>query len=101
MGDVSEVLRGSDRWVASYDGAYVCPEHDLGQYIALISAVNASGDAERIRRARLLAAAPELLAACKAMINAYWRGSEDSDDEDAPTMVKDALAAIAKAEGRR
>ena len=48
----------------------------------------------------LIAAAPDLLSACKGMIDAYWRGSEDSDDDDAPSMVKDALAAIAKAEGR-
>lgn len=39
----------------------------------------------------------ELLAALQGMINAYWRGSEDSDDKHAPTMVKAALAAISSA----
>jgi len=41
---------------------------------------------------------PGLLAALKGMIAACWTGFEDSDDEDAPPAVKDALAAIAAAE---
>lgn len=45
------------------------------------------------------AAAPVLLKALHGMVDAYWRGSEDSDDDDAPAAVKDALAAIAMAEG--
>lgn len=40
---------------------------------------------------------PDLLGALKGMVDAYWRGSEDSDDDHAPAMVKAALAAIAKA----
>jgi hypothetical protein len=47
--------------------------------------------------ARMIAAAPELLAALQGMVEAYWRGSEDSEDGDAPTAVMDALAAIKKA----
>lgn len=54
-----------------------------------------------IADARLIAAAPDLLAACQGMIDAYWRGSEDSTDAKAPTMVKAALAAIKKAETGR
>lgn len=48
---------------------------------------------------RIEAAAPALLKALHGMVDAYWRGSEDSDDDDAPTAVKHALAAIAAAEG--
>lgn len=47
--------------------------------------------------AKTAEAAPDLLAALHGMVAAYWRGSEDSDDDDAPEMVKAALAAIAKA----
>ncbi len=43
-------------------------------------------------------AGPQLLSALKGMIEAYWRGSEDSSDEEAPQAVKAALAAIAQAE---
>jgi hypothetical protein len=50
--------------------------------------------------AYLIAAAPDLLAACRGMVDAYWRGSEDSADEDAPDCVKAALAAMAKARGQ-
>lgn len=48
--------------------------------------------------AKVFAASFEMLAALRGMIEAYWRGSEDSDDADAPSAVKAALAAIAKAE---
>ena len=37
-------------------------------------------------------------AALKGMVDAYWRGSEDSDDDDAPAAVKAALAILAEAE---
>ena len=46
-----------------------------------------------IANATLIAAAPELLAACKAMLAA-------DDELDYPVVVKQARAAIAKAEGR-
>ena len=42
----------------------------------------------------------ELLTALEGMLDAYWRGSEDSSDDEAPTMVKAALAAVAKAKAR-
>ena len=44
--------------------------------------------------AKLLAASPALYAALEAMVETYWRGSEDSDDADAPECVKLALAAL-------
>ncbi|WP_374572585.1 hypothetical protein [Phenylobacterium sp.] len=47
--------------------------------------------------ARVIAAAPDLLRACKAMVEAY---REEVDDDDEPSVVRQALAAIAKAEGR-
>ena len=48
----------------------------------------------------LIASAPKLLAALKAMVAAYWTGSEDCEPGDEPSMVKDALAAIVEAEGQ-
>jgi hypothetical protein len=52
---------------------------------------------ERERNARLIAAAPELLAALKAMHEAFWGTSHNSDEDQANALAK---AAIAKAEGR-
>lgn len=76
------------------DDAHGGDPHILGQF----SRVYRPDDLHRL--VNQANAAPDLLAACKAMIDAYWRGSEDSDDEHAPSMVKEALAAISKAEGR-
>lgn len=56
-------------------------------------------DEEGERIANLIAAAPDLEKSLEGMIDAYWIGSEDSDDEHAPTMVKDAFAALKKARG--
>ena len=41
----------------------------------------------------------ELLDALEGMVEAYWRGSEDSDDANAPKCVRKAFAAIARATG--
>lgn len=49
--------------------------------------------------ARLVGAARDLLAALAEMIDAYWTGSEDSEEEDAPKCILLAKAAIAKATG--
>ncbi len=43
--------------------------------------------------------AGELREALQAMVEAYWRGSEDSDDEHAPHAVKLALAALKRTGG--
>ena len=36
----------------------------------------------------------EAIRALEAMLKAYWYGSEDSDDEHAPSMVKEAIALL-------
>lgn len=46
----------------------------------------------------LIAAAPEILAALKVMVEAY--GEAEVDAADQPSMVREAMRAIAKAEGR-
>lgn len=63
------------------------------------TAEDLSADIDRLGETalRIKAQRDELLSALRGMIDAYWRGSEDSDDEHAPSMVKAALAAIAKA----
>ena len=65
-------------------GQIISPE---GEHIASVSMYPI------VANARLLAAAPELLEACKAMLAA-------DDELDYPVVVKQARAAIAKAEGR-
>jgi hypothetical protein len=57
---------------------------------------------EREANARLIAAAPELLAALRAMIGVWEHGIDPSDEQEIgePTAVRWARAAIAKAEGR-
>jgi hypothetical protein len=49
--------------------------------------------------AHIGAAALDLRDALQEMIDTYWRGSEDSDDEHAPSMVRKALRALAKSRG--
>jgi hypothetical protein len=46
----------------------------------------------RTQAARIEALEREL----QGMIDAYWRGFEDSEDEDAPQCVKAALASLTK-----
>jgi hypothetical protein len=36
------------------------------------------------------------ISSLRAMIDTYWRGSEDSSDENAPTMVREALGVLAE-----
>ena len=43
------------------------------------------------------AVALALLKALEGMVEAYWRGSEDSSDEEAPSCVTAALTAIEQA----
>ena len=42
----------------------------------------------------LIASHEALVEATDAMVDAYWRGSEDSEDEFAPGCVKKALSAL-------
>ena len=62
---------------------------------------NDSAVAIQVANAHLIAAAPDLAQALQGMVDAYWRGSEDSDDEHAPSMVKAAQAALSKARGEK
>lgn len=67
-----------------------------GWPVALVSDRVATGEAEA--NARLIAAAPELLAALQAMVDNYVDTYGDEGD-DAPGSIKTARAAIAKARG--
>lgn len=51
---------------------------------------------ERKSNLRLIAAAPDLLAACDTMLQRWWRNASDADRE----VAAQASAAIAKAVGK-
>lgn len=51
----------------------------------------------RAAEAQESSATPGALAALQGMVDAYWRGSVDSDDDHAPPAVKAALAVLAQA----
>jgi hypothetical protein len=51
---------------------------------------------EERANARLIAAAPDLYSALKDMVDAYAEGQDDPDDE--PSMVRDAIKALALVE---
>lgn len=53
--------------------------------------VVALADALTAKDAELTALRAECVGVLNGMLDAYWRGSEDSSDEEAPSMVKDAL----------
>ena len=70
------------------------PSHDP---VWTVANVNACMGAESKSNARLIAAAPELLAALKAMLSMF-RDHEQYDDDSAQ-VIAEARAAISKAEG--
>lgn len=84
------------------ESAYVCrqaivartPEGDLDP----IAEVMGSGKGQNLANARLIAAAPEMLAALRELIP--WAVGPHMRKPEGCAAVKAALAAIAKAEGR-
>ena len=81
-----EVIRPNNGDGVDSPVAFVC---DFNRY---------DRDEERQANARLIAAAPELLAAAKAVIRAF--GFAPPENMDLPTEWDDLSSAIAKAEGR-
>ena len=79
---------------------YVISESEQIARISHIQGHGRQGEAanidERIANARLIAAAPELLAACKALVQQIDNGSSLTGGE---VQVENARAAIAKAQG--
>ena len=89
----------------SGEGHYITDSNDMGE-LSRIAAVlfHDDADGETRANARLLAAAPELLAACKSMIEWDDREHDHAVDFSARMALCDAAfnaarAAIAKAEG--
>jgi hypothetical protein len=96
-------MAGSNQWVASKAGEYgLSIENDEG---VLVAGLNRTFDAGRVNASQPyrttdeqwqsivdgIAAAPEMLAACKEMVRAFERG--DSGDElVALRLIKDAIA---------
>lgn len=84
-------------WVV--DGAFQVSGQANGDKCVIASrAPFPSRHFEFAANARLIAAAPELLAACQAMFAASRHGAEYTDDEHAALALIEA--AIAKAEGK-
>ncbi len=69
-----------------------------GHPICLVSSV-AKADKRDIANARLIAAAPDLLAACRAFINAVGNCGYDCRQTDVMDAIKQAAIAINKSEG--
>lgn len=90
-----------NRWIVRdlpTQGLYIGPADDGGApSIAVVLSSVSTTDAERMARARLIAAAPELLAALTAMLTHMGM---DEDEWNKPTFDQ-ARTAIAKATGER
>lgn len=70
------------------------PSHDP---VWTVANVNACMGAESKSNARLIAAAPDLLAALKAMLSMF--GDHEQYDDDSAQVIAEAREALAKAEG--
>ena len=76
------------------------------QFIATIPHGDKDGDPDDIpdviaeRNARLIAAAPDLLAALKRLLAAQYPGTENHHETGCRCFIHEAQTAIAKAEGR-
>ena len=87
-------------WIVtrSYDPAYIRDiETEAGEIVAQV--LDLDDYASDLKRARLIAAAPDLLAALSDMINAFGHYCEGDPADDEIDALNKALAAIAKAEG--
>lgn len=84
-------------------GPWKCEEHVIvdedGQQVASVLPFYDEKEAESLADARLIAAAPELLAACKTLAD-YVANLEGGNGRDYG-IVKVARAAIARAEGNQ
>lgn len=67
--------------------------------LVLAVAIGDVPELDSVGNARLIAAAPDLLAALRAYTDQYFPNPDSWPDEDAPSL-RLAFAAIAKAEGR-
>ncbi|WP_313014578.1 hypothetical protein [Brevundimonas sp.] len=68
-------------WVVTSDGHYVSPGADLSKIVALIFRPNTDQEGERHANARLIAAAPDLLAALIEARDALHQHYVDWDGE--------------------
>jgi hypothetical protein len=82
-----------DRW-----GALCVNNHDAFASEFPVAAVNGAGDEEKAANARLIAAAPDLIAALTFML-ADYEEAYGGDEKDEPVAMSAARAALAKAQG--
>lgn len=98
-------------WYLEYDGerdsymVYDAPPNEDGEVFMTIAEVHvgerASSQCHQPSHARLIAAAPELLDACREAVSAItYLLSNDDDDPNYADTLNTLAAAITKAEGR-
>lgn len=96
---MSDVKHTPGPWVKGKFGQlYGASGRQVGVWDAGIARV--SRDAEAEANARLIAAAPELLAACEEMIGTLWFKSPHGSDVINADAYKQMTDAIAKAKGQ-